>query len=78
MATYNGGKPQLVKPGDELYFERIEYKSEIIEAAADKLAERSSRTKAAKEILEDNRRFEKAYDYQPFTDYNNMMKEEDK
>jgi len=34
--------------------------------------------KAAKEILEDNRKFEKAYDYQPLTDYNNMMKEEDK
>lgn len=55
-----------------------EYKPEIIEAAADKLAERLARTKAAKEILEDNRGFEKAYDYQPLTDYNNMVKEEDK
>ncbi len=55
-----------------------EYKSEIIEAAADKLAERLARTKAAKEILEDNHRFEKAYDYQPLTDYNNMMKEQNK
>ena len=54
------------------------YKNEIIEAAADKLAKRLARTKTAKEILEDNRRFEKAYDYQPLTDYNNTMKEEDK
>ena len=51
------------------------HKNEVIEAAADKLAERLARTKAAKEILEDNRRFEKAYDYQPLTDYNNMIKE---
>ena len=54
------------------------YKNEIIEAAADKLAKRLARTKTAKEILEDNSRFEKAYDYQPLTDYNNMMKEDDK